>query len=167
MSDNMRWRYGDTNPVVAAVNAAEVIEIGDVLWQDTNNAKPAAEKAWVNSLSETQDALSAKFLGVAMQRHRAVDAAAQMRVATTGVFEFTCAASAFTAGSTGELGCLVGPAKASGNTLENQKVVPVTDAARAIGRLAKPALTTDTTVLVEITSVVLYGGPQVHTASTG
>ena len=89
MSDNMRWRYGDTNPVVAAVNAAEVIEIGDVLWQDTNNAKPAAEKAWVNSLSETQDALSAKFLGVAMQRHRAVDAAAQMRVATTGVFEFT------------------------------------------------------------------------------
>ena len=38
----MRWRYGDTNPVVAAVAAGTVIEIGDLLWQDTDNAKPAA-----------------------------------------------------------------------------------------------------------------------------
>ena len=42
MTDKMRWRYGDTNPVVAAVAAATVIEIGDLLYQDTNNAKPAA-----------------------------------------------------------------------------------------------------------------------------
>ena len=29
MSDKMRWRYGDTNPVVAAVDSATVIEIGE------------------------------------------------------------------------------------------------------------------------------------------
>ena len=42
MTDKMRWRYGDTNPVVAAVDAATVIEIGDLLWQDTDDAKPAS-----------------------------------------------------------------------------------------------------------------------------
>ena len=41
MTDKMRWRYGDTNPVVAAVDAATAIEIGDLLWQDTDDAKPA------------------------------------------------------------------------------------------------------------------------------
>ena len=41
MSDKMRWRYGDTNPVVAAVDSATVIEIGDLVWQDTDDAKPA------------------------------------------------------------------------------------------------------------------------------
>ncbi len=39
--DKMRWRYGDTNPVVAAVDADTVIEIGDLLWQDIDDAKPA------------------------------------------------------------------------------------------------------------------------------
>lgn len=33
MSDKMRWRYGDTNPVVAAIDAATVIEIGDLVYQ--------------------------------------------------------------------------------------------------------------------------------------
>ena len=40
MSNKMRWRYGDTNPVQAPVASSTVIEIGDlvcvlggVLWQ--------------------------------------------------------------------------------------------------------------------------------------
>jgi hypothetical protein len=41
MGDKMRWRYGDTNPVMAAVDAATVIEIGDLMWLDTDDAKPA------------------------------------------------------------------------------------------------------------------------------
>ncbi len=31
MTDKMRWRYGDTNPVVAPVDSATVIEIGDLV----------------------------------------------------------------------------------------------------------------------------------------
>lgn len=42
MSDKMRWRYGDTNPVVAAVDAATVIEIGDLLFQEVDDARPAS-----------------------------------------------------------------------------------------------------------------------------
>jgi hypothetical protein len=45
MSDKMRWRYGDTNPVVAAVDSSTVIEIGDLLYQDTDDAKPASSQA--------------------------------------------------------------------------------------------------------------------------
>ncbi len=73
MSDKMRWRYGDTNPVVAAVAATTVIEIGDLLWQDTDNAKPAALLADSGSKAANQAALVRKFLGVAMARSRAGD----------------------------------------------------------------------------------------------
>jgi len=48
MSDKMRWRYADTNPVVAAVDADSVIEIGDLVWQDIDDAKPAAKVSPAN-----------------------------------------------------------------------------------------------------------------------
>ena len=86
MSDKMRWRYGDTNPVVAAVAAGTVIEIGDLLWQDTDNAKPAAMLPDSGQKTVNQEEFVAKFLGVAMTRSRVGDTA-PVRVATTGVFE--------------------------------------------------------------------------------
>jgi hypothetical protein len=154
----MRWRYGDTNPVVAAVDSATVIEIGDMVWQDTNDAKPASDFTWNNTTAETQDGFADEFLGVAMQRSRALDTA-DIRVAARGVFEFPCAAATF------ELGDLIGPAKASGNALEDQKVVAVADPARAIGRAAKRYASNTTTVLVEIQSNVMYGGLEGNTSS--
>ena len=107
MTDKMRWRYGDTNPVVAAVDAATVIEIGDLLWQDTDDAKPASSVTNHGSKLLNQKALADAFLGVAMQRSRSGDAA-PIRVATTGVFEFDCASGTF------ELGDLVGADTNSG-----------------------------------------------------
>ena len=41
MSDKMRWRYGETNPVVAEVDSTTVIEIGDLLYLDGDDVKPA------------------------------------------------------------------------------------------------------------------------------
>ena len=93
----MRWRYGDTNPVIAAVAAATVIEIGDLLWQDTDNAKPASLLPDSGNKAADQAAFTAKFLGVAMARSRPGDTA-PIRVATTGVFEFDCAARDVRAG---------------------------------------------------------------------
>lgn len=158
MSDNMRWRYGDTCPVVPAVNSATVIEVGDLLWQDTDDAKPASDFTWGAGINATQDSFADDFLGVAMQRSRAADTD-PIRVACKGVFEFTCASATF------ELGDLIGPAKASGDALEDQKVVAVTDPARAIGRVAKRVSAAATTVLVEITSNVMFGGLTGNTTS--
>ena len=158
MSDRMRWRYGDTNPVVAAVQAATVIDIGDLLWQDTDNAKPAAALANQGGKTANQQTFVREFLGVAMQRSRMGDAA-PVRVATTGVFEMDCAGSMF------ELGDLVGPdTDAAGDTLLNQQVAKVGSVLQAIGRAARRAASTTASVLVDIRSTIMTGG--VHGGSS-
>ena len=152
MADRMRWRYGDTNPVVAAVDAATEIEIGDLLWQDVDNAKPAAAQAGQGSEAANQEEFAANFLGVAMQRSRPGDAA-PVRVATTGVFEFDAPAG------NRELGDLMGPANnAAGTALLNQQVAAVVESRRAIGRVARRETAAPTTVLVDIRSTVMTGG---------
>jgi hypothetical protein len=152
MSDKMRWRYGDTNPVVAAVDAATVIEIGDLLWQDTDDAKPAAALTDEGTEAGNQEALADAFLGVAMQRSRSGETA-PVRVATTGVFEFDCVSGVF------ELGDLVGADEnGAGNALLNQQVAKVAASAGAIGRIAKRQAAATTSVLVDIRSTVMTGG---------
>jgi len=152
MSDKMRWRYGDTNPVVAAVDSATVIEIGDIVWQDTDDAKPASAQTDQETESANQQALVANFLGIAMQRSRAGDTA-PIRVATTGVFELECPSGTF------ELGDLVGADEhADGDALLNQQVASVSAANEAIGRVARREAVTTTSLLVDIRSTVMTGG---------
>ena len=151
MSDKMRWRYGDTNPVVAAVAAGTVIEIGDLLWQDTNNAKPAAMLPDSGQKTVNQEEFVAKFLGVAMTRSRVGDTA-PVRVATTGVFESDCPSETF------ELGNLMGPTSGTGTALVNQQAVKVAASRYAIGRVAKRQPIATTCVLVDVRSTVMCGG---------
>lgn len=152
MSDKMRWRYGDTNPVVAAVDSATVIEIGDLVYQDVDDAKPASSQADQGSEAANQELFADHFLGVAMQRSRAGDTA-PIRVATTGVFEFDCPSGTF------ELGDLVGADEnAAGNALLNQQMAKVSAAKYAIGRVAKRVSAAATTLLVDIRSTVMTGG---------
>ncbi len=152
MSDKMRWRYGDTNPVVAAVDAATVIEIGDLVYLDTDDAKPASSLADQESETANQQALADVFLGVAMQRSRSGDTD-PIRVATTGVFEFDCPAGTF------ELGNLIGvDENTAGNALLDQQVDKVAAAKYAVGRVARREPVNATTVLVDIRSTVMTGG---------
>ncbi len=152
MTDKMRWRYGDTNPVIAAVDAATVIEIGDLVWQDTDDAKPAAALANHSSQAANQQALAAAFLGVAMQRSRNGDAA-PIRVATTGVFEFDCSSSAY------ELGDLIGADKNAANTgLLNQQTAKVGQSQGAVGRVAKREPVAVSSVWIDIRSTIMTGG---------
>ncbi|KKN09848.1 hypothetical protein LCGC14_1042510 [marine sediment metagenome] len=170
MSDKMRWRYGDTNPVVSAVDSASVIEIGDLVYQDTDDAKPASDMRHViKDLAEDaepqylQKLLADNFLGVALQRSRSGDTD-PVRVATTGVFEFDYPSGTF------ELGDLVGVAcelfgghdevndgKETASLL-NQEVESVTKSRLAIGRVAKRVATAAATVLIDIRSTVMTGG---------
>ena len=152
MSDKMRWRYGDTNPVIAAVDSTTVIEIGDLLYLDADDAKPALLQADQETEAANQALFAGKFLGVAMQRSRDGDAD-PIRVATTGVFELDCASTTF------ELGNLVGPCEnPAGSKLLNQQVAKVSAAANAIGRVARREPTANTAVLVDIRSKVMTGG---------
>jgi hypothetical protein len=152
MSDKMRWRYGDTNPVVAAVDSATVIEIGDLVRQDTDDAKPASSLSDHGGKTANQEALADVFLGVAMQRSRSGDTS-PIRVATTGVFEFDCPSGTF------ELGDLIGAdTNVAGSVLLNQQVAKVAQSRYAVGRIAKRQSVAATSVLVDIRSTIMTGG---------
>ena len=152
MSDRMRWRYGDTNPVVAAVDSETVIEIGDLVYQETDDARPASALPDEGSLSSNQQMFTAGFLGVAMQRSRAGDSS-PVRVATTGVFEFDCPLATF------ELGDLIGVDQNESNDgLLSQQVVAVGSGTRAIGRVARRVPEAAGGVLIDIRSKVMTGG---------
>lgn len=155
------YRYGETHPVVSDVASATVIEIGDLVYQDSDKALPAGHDTdgngtgdlWDTNIGTTQTAFHANFLGVAAQRSRAGDSK-PIRVNTTGRHEFDCAAAQFS------LGDYVGPAKTSGNNLEDQKVVKVSNPWQAIGRVAKQYTANTTKVLVDVQATVMTGGPQ-------
>ena len=152
MSDKMRWRYGDTNPVMAAVDSATVIEIGDLIWHDTDDGKPASAQADQDNKAANQQLFAAGFLGVAMQRSEAGDTA-PIRVATSGAFEFDCVSDDY------ELGNLVGPDEnTAGTALLNQKLTGVAGKQYAIARVAKRASATAASIIVDICSTVMAGG---------
>ena len=154
MANLLRWRYGETNPVMCPVDSSTVIEIGDLVYLDTDDAKPASAQADAGTEAGNQEAFHDNFLGVAMQQSRDGDTA-DIRVATSGVFEFVCPSGTF------ELGDLLGVDEAaSGTALEDQKVASVAGENLAVGRCAKRVATASTSVLVDIVSTVLHGGPQ-------
>jgi hypothetical protein len=155
MSNNMRWRYGDTNPVVAPTSTDDEIAIGDLVYQESGVAKPASAQADQGAEASNQALFHQSFLGVAMQASPA-GSDAEIRVATTGVFELDCAPATF------EIGEGIGPAEnAGGDALENQTAVSIADQwSLAIGRCAKRVGSAGSRVLVDIVSVVTRGGPQ-------
>jgi hypothetical protein len=154
MANTMRWRYGDTEPVMLPVDATTVIEIGDLLYLDTDDAKPASAQTHQANKAADQLLFHSKFAGVAMQASRNGDSF-PIRVATAGVFEFDCASSAF------EVGKLVGiEQNQAGNALVNQSVVAVAATNLALGRCAKRVNPAGTRVLVDIVSTMQKGGPQ-------
>jgi len=146
MANRMRYRYGDESPRLFAVDGDTVVEIGDLLWLDTDDAKPASDLSWNTDLATTQADFAAKFAGVAMEASPSGESE-DIRVATTGVFEFDCDAATF------EVGDGVNCAKQSGNALEDQKVVVVTS--HPIGKVARREPSSSTTALVEIRASVV------------
>ncbi len=154
MANTMRWRYGDTSPVMMPVDAATVIEIGDLLYYDVDDAKPASALADQGTETANQQLFHDLFAGVAMQASVAGDSD-PIRVATSGVFEFDCASATL------ELGDLMGGDENVGGTaLLNQTVAKVTTANAAVGRCAKRVNPAGTRVLVDIVSSLIHGGTQ-------
>ena len=154
MANAFRYRYGDMKPVMAAVDSATVIEIGDMVWLDTDDAKPFTAIADAGTKAQNQEAAHDKFLGIAMQQSRVGDVA-PIQVATAGVFELDCVSATL------QLGTLVGPIGTGASDavgVANQSVESVATANLAVGRVAD-AIASKTKVKVDIVSTVMYGGP--------
>ncbi len=154
MANRMRWRYGDTNPVMLPVAAETVIEIGDLVYQNSGAALPASAADDSGTEADNQEVFHDVFVGVAMQ-HSPAGSTEAVRIATSGVFEFDCASA------THVLGDLIGVDEASsGTALEDQVVVKVATPNLAIGRCAKRVNPAATRVLVDVVSTAMRGGPQ-------
>jgi hypothetical protein len=154
MANRMRWRYGDTNPVMLPVAAETVIEIGDLVYQDAGAALPASAAEDAGTEADNQEGFHDVFVGVAMQ-HSPEGSTDPVRIATSGVFEFDCASA------THDVGDLIGADEAaSGTALEDQVVVKVATPNLAVGRCAKRVNPAATRVLVDVVSTVMRGGAQ-------
>lgn len=141
-----------------AVDASVQIEIGDLVWLDGDDVKPASSTGlWTGGIAGTLGNLAHKFAGVAMSALNST-AAGFVRVATRGVFKFTV-----TTGATFEVGNLIsGSRNGSNNYLHDQQVDKLTDnqanQGSAIGRVTKRETVSTTQVEFEILSSVAPGG---------
>lgn len=147
------YHSGENEPrKTLAPLSATAIEIGDLLATTAGVPVTAADVAWNSTLAATQEDFHDAFFGCSLDRSRVGDTDPVM-ASTKGKHRFTVAA-----GSAHQVGELVGPAKQSGNLLENQKVAAVATANLAIGRVAQYASATDTELIVEILATVPHGG---------
>lgn len=155
--------YGDSRPVMVPVAKAKAVAKDDLCARaDDGTFYKASEQAWDTDLATTQAAFVAKFLGSSAQDKVAdewvygnagVDES-NVRVNTGGVVPFTAAAGTYLMGS------LVGPAKQSGNLLENQKVALVATENLAIGRVRQGFGVNPSVVYVELLSKILPAARQ-------
>jgi hypothetical protein len=137
--------------VESPASSSVAISVGDLLYQESCEAFPASHQTDQGSKLANQNLFASKFLGIALEP-KPVGSAGPIRVATRGVFWFSCSLRSF------ELGDLIGSDSNTGNDgLENQIVAKVATAKYAIGRVCKHA-TNATTVRVEIVSTVMAGG---------
>jgi hypothetical protein len=117
-----------------AVDTAVAVEVGDLMWLDTDDAKPASHaNLWTGTEAGARGNLADKFIGIAVSGHAANDTTVtSVRVAGKGVWSMPVGTPA-----TFEVGDHVGGDKAAGSTLLAQSVEKVTDESTAIGRVAK------------------------------
>lgn len=154
MANVMRWRYGDTNPVLLPAAEFQAIEIGDLVYLSNGQAATADSLADQGTKAANQEAFHDDFVGVAMQASASGETA-PIRIATSGIFEYVMASG------TVELGELIGCAEdALGTALLPQEVEPVATTNLAIGRCARQAATATERVLVDIVSTTMAGGAQ-------
>ena len=145
MASKQLWRKpGET--IRMPVDSAQVIEAGDMIFNNTDDARPASSFTYVTAdLAATQANFASKFLGVSSEASP-TGATAQITIRRRGVFEFACASATF------EQGDLVAPDdNAAPDALLDQQVIAVGENGYgAIGRVHKRYGSATTRVEVEI-----------------
>jgi len=154
MADRMRWCYGDIKPIEVKVLPDTLIEAGDMLWMDKDNAKPAClfpTGVFVNPENAIMSFVC-NFLGIAMEASRKGEIK-PVNIATSGTFEMDCINETFREGD------LVGPGiKAIRKVLEahqpvripNQQIAKTYHRELSIGKIARSVPVPYNSVLVTI-----------------
>lgn len=145
MTSIHRFRHIDPQRVASyPVDSATVIEVGDLVYLEVDDVRPASGLTYGASLANAQGNFAKKYVGVAMTAS-ANGETDPVQVARAGTFEFACAAGQF------EVGDLVNADDNTGGTaLEDQQVIAVGENGIGIGRVAKRYSANTTSVLIEI-----------------
>lgn len=150
--NKLRFRSGQVQLRKVRVDAQTVIAAGDLVWLDTDDAKPASAFSWTTNLATTQGNFAAKFLGVAHQPSAAGDSTPiSVDVSPDSVYEFDVASTSY------ELGAPLGPDEST-STLMNQKLETCVSTS-AIARAAEYTSAETSTLRVTFASAF-------HTSST-
>lgn len=140
-----RWRVTQF-----PVDTAQVIEVGDMVFQSTDDIRAADQFTYVTgSLSRTQANFRRDFMGIALEGSTSTESRA-ISVAQKGVFSMACASAAF------EIGDRVGSDDNAGATaLLNQQVIALgANAHGSIGKVHERVGAAATSVLIEIDTQV-------------
>ena len=151
MADALYTSYPQTDVIDEHVaNASLGISIMDLMYQATDDARPATSQSDQGTETLNQRLFAKNFLGVAASARSASDAVAGVvRVHRRYIVEYPCQSATF------EYGDLVGASEnGDGDGLLAQKVEKVTSKDLAIGIVRKRYGSATTTVLVEFFSRV-------------
>lgn len=146
MANVARFRHADPKRVRSYdVNSATVIEVGDLVYQEVDDIRPAGDLTYGASLANAQGDFAKKFRGVAITGSASGETA-PVQVATRGVFEFLCAAATF------EIGDRVAVDDNGGGTalVPQQVIAAGENGLGAIGQVTKRYSANTTSVLVEL-----------------
>ena len=140
MSDEHRYRRPAHSQLSGPVDSATVIDIGDLLYWDSNDLKPASSQADQGTEAANQRLFASKFAGVSADKSRSGDTK-DAAFATCGEFECDCPSG------TWEIGDLfAADENGTGDALLDQTVTKVTDVALAIGVCTKRVTAASTKV---------------------
>lgn len=155
----MTVRFISEGPIQEAQFAFDgtiAVAVGDLMFHDTNDVKPASSQADGGSEALNQAAFAPLFAGLARDARTVSETTAvtAFPVATDVVVEMPCASDTY------EVGDRVTVLESAGGiALENQKLTKTTDETLAIGYALKRYGSATTTVLVRLVSRVLPHNP--------
>ena len=151
MANNLRHRHGEQLLCRYAVDSAQVIEVGDLVWLNTDDVRPATAYTWDTDLATTQASFAAVFVGVAQEASADTETAEiSVDISPMSVYEMACASATF------ECGDNVGPDQTgtgSSATMMDQTVEAATGTS-AIGHVVKRVTSAATVVEVQFSSSV-------------
>lgn len=132
-----------------------LVEVGDLMFHDSDDVKPASSQADQGTELANQILFAKNFAGIAGDSRTASDTGAVtgFRVIPNSVVEMDCASATF------EVGDLLAVDEASGGTaLEDQKLVKTTNKDAAIGKVVRREATAVTRVRARLSANVASAG---------
>lgn len=159
----MPFQRGDARPVNVPFALAKSAAEDDLIAIDSNgDGYKASEETWNTDLATTRAVFVTKFAGASAQFKDANapilfmsgPLALKLKVDTSGVRTYAAKAGAY------KVGDFVGPAKQTGNLLEDKTIEVVSTLAQAIGKYvgAPGTLAAGAMAEIEILSTVLPAG---------